>query len=439
MSHEDLVAQKLAENFEKLRSNLDNLRSMLEDMALAVPSVPDPHRLAKALLEALPEPEAAEPPPAPPAEEPAPALHQTPPPAPALNNGLLFRMASIEYAKTQSEILDQLLLSFQDFAQRGAFFIVRGNTAQAWNGFGFDSDVKRLKANVEEDPILRTVMSSRSRMLLDDNVPSFIPNDVTVRRSLISPLLLKGKVSAFLYADSGKNGKLDHYSIDILLRTASLVIDIFPLRPKRDPLPAVLENQDIVVAEAGPAEEEAMIFEDTGTLASTIESDELPTNQTIAAEIPPEAMEYESYSSESAAPSPPVEEAEIAEEPQPEPEPEPEAEIEEATVVAEVGEEEAAPAGAPEEEAVPPGEEKAHEDAQRFARLLVQEIALYHPKEVDQGKRGQNLYALLRDDIDRSKEAYNHRFQQPSIQARRYFEKALTKFLADGDESLLGM
>jgi hypothetical protein len=434
MSHEDLVAQKLAENFEKLRSSLDNLRSMLEDMALAVPSVPDPHRLAKALLEALPEPEVVEPPP-PPAQEPVPPP-QPPPPVPALNNGLLFRMASIESAKTQSEILDQLLLSFQDFAQRGAFFIVRGNTAQAWNGFGFDTDVKRLKANVEEDPILRTVMSSRSRMLLDDNVPSFIPSDVAVRRSLISPLLLKGKVSAFFYADSGKNGKLDHYSIDILLRAASLVIDIFPLRPKRDPLPAVLENQDIVVAEASPAEPEAMIFEDTGTLASTMESDELPTNQTIAAEIPAEAMEYEPYASDSAAQAPTAEGAEIDEE---EPsEPEAEAEIEEATVVGEVGEEEeqAAPAA---EEAVPPGEEKAHEDAQRFARLLVQEIALYHPKEVEQGKRGRNLYALLKDDIDRSKEAYNHRFQQPSIQARRYFEKALSKFLADGDESLLGM
>ena len=432
MSHEDLVAQKLAENFEKLRSNLDNLRSMLEDMALAVPNVPDPHRLAKALLEALPEPETVVPPSAPPAEEPAPPP-PPPPPAPALNNGLLFRIASIEYAKTQSEILDQLLISFQEFAQRGAFFIVRGNTAQAWNGFGFDGDVKRLKANVEEDPILRTVMSSRSRMLLDDNVPSFIPNEVTVRRSLISPLLLKGKVSAFLYADSGANGKLDHYSIDILLRTASLVIDIFPLRPKREPLPAVLENQDIVVAETAPAESEAMIFEDTGTLTSTIESDDLPTNQTIAADIPSEAMEYQPYGS-----GPSVEEAEV-EEKQPS-EPEAEAEIEEATVVAEVGEDEA-PSMAPaeEEEAVPPGEAKAHEDAQRFARLLVQEIALYHPKEVEQGKRGRNLYQLLKDDIDRSQEAYNHRFQQPNIQSRRYFEKALTKFLADGDETLLGM
>ncbi len=80
-----------------------------------------------------------------------------------------------------------------------------------------------------------------------------------------------------------------------------------------------------------------------------------------------------------------------------------------------------------------------HEDAQRFARLLVQEIALYHPREVEQGKRNKNLYALLREDIDRSREAYAHRYQKPSVQGRQYFEKALAKYLADGDASLLGM
>jgi len=90
-------------------------------------------------------------------------------------------------------------------------------------------------------------------------------------------------------------------------------------------------------------------------------------------------------------------------------------------------------------EPVPPGEEKLHEDAQRFARLLVQEIALYHPREVEQGKRSKNLYILLREDIDRSREAFEHRFQRPSIQSRNYFDAALAKYLADGDPSLLGI
>lgn len=414
MSHEELIAEKLSENFEKLRSSLDNLKSMLEDMALAVPALPDAAKLARAIAASLPEE---------PAPQPVEAVAPAPPP-PALNNGLLYRMAAIEFAKSQSEILDQLMNSFQDFAHRGVFFIVRGDQAQAWNSFGFDVDVKHLKASMDQDPILRTVMGSRARMLLDNTSPAFIPAGPKVRRSLISPLLLKGKVAAFLYADSGEEGKLDHYSLDILIRTASLVIDIFPLRPKREPLPAALENQDIVLPGREPAtlaepEPEAMIFEDTGTLVSAAEAeaDELPSNQTIQAEIPPEVIQY----------APRVERpVEVP--------PEHEAELEEATVVAvEATQPESIP-----EVPIPPGEEKLHEDAQRFARLLVQEIALYHPKEVEQGKRGRNLYALLKDDIDRSREAYEHRFQKPSIQTRRYFDKALGKYLADGDESLLG-
>ena len=90
-------------------------------------------------------------------------------------------------------------------------------------------------------------------MLLDGAVPSFIPPGPTIQRSIIAPLLLKGKASALVYADSGEGGKLDHYSVDILVKTASLVIDIFPLRPKRDPLSPVLENQAIIVPGAPAA------------------------------------------------------------------------------------------------------------------------------------------------------------------------------------------
>ena len=434
MNREDAVAEKLSENFEKLRSSLENLKSMLEDLALAVPAVPDARKVALAVLGALPEPEPVLAP-APPAVAPPPPPAPAPPPP--LNNALLFRAASIEFAKSQTEILEQLLTGLQEFAQRGILFIVRGEAAQAWNAFGFGRDMKQVKVSVQDDPILETMMNSRTRVLLDGTIPAFIPDTGSARRSLLSPLLLKGKVSAFLYADSGTDGKLDHYSIDILLRIASLVIDIFPLRSKREPLQPVLENQGIILPgyeEPALQSEKAdgLLFEDTGTLASSAEedADALPANQTIAAEIPPEVLAYAPPRPLAAAPSPA----------EPEPEPEPEPEIEEAHVVEEVHLPPAPPPPpVPEEPAIPPGEEKFHEDAQRFARLLVQEIALYHPKEVEQGKRDRSLYALLKDDIDRSREAFEHRFQRPSVQARAYFDKALVKYLAEGDEALLGI
>ncbi|MGC8762011.1 MAG: hypothetical protein ACP5VN_00005, partial [Acidobacteriota bacterium] len=60
MSQEEIVVQVLADHFNKLRNNLDNLRSMLQDLVLAVPQTPDAQKLARAVLEALPQPEAPE-------------------------------------------------------------------------------------------------------------------------------------------------------------------------------------------------------------------------------------------------------------------------------------------------------------------------------------------------------------------------------------------
>ncbi|OYW06024.1 MAG: hypothetical protein B7X11_01380, partial [Acidobacteria bacterium 37-65-4] len=375
MSHEELIAGKLAEQLNDLRSGLDSVGRQLRDALAALPVVPDEAELARSIGEALPVPEIPEPVPAP---LPVPAA-----PAAALNNALLYRVEAIEFAKSQSEILEALLQGLQDFSQRAALFVLREDTLQGWSGFGFEGNVKTWKSGLNEDPILRTVASSRSRMLLDGAMPAFIPSGQTVKRSMISPLLLKGKVSALLYADSGEDGKLDHYSADILVKAASLVIDIFPLRQKRDPLPPTLENQSIVLPGAVvgiPAEkpEEDVLFEDSGTLATAEEEmGESPSSQTIVADIPPEAASYSAPRAEI------YEVADVVEEVEP-------------VALETPPPMEATAPETPREEAIPQGEEKVHEDAQRFARLLVQEIALYHPREVEQGKRNKNLYALLR-------------------------------------------
>ncbi len=462
MSHEEHIADVLSDHFEKLRSNLENLRSMLQDLVLAVPAVPDVEKLARAVGEAIPEPE--------PAREEIPEAPAAPP---ALNNRLLYHIAGIEYANTQAEVLNQLMKGLEDHAARGALFVVKNDNAQVWSAFGFDDPeaAKRWKTSMESDPLLKTIVSSRSRMLLDNTVPGFIPDGSDVARSLLTPLLLKGKVLGFFYADSGSEGLLDHYSIDILMRMASLVIDIFPLRPKRNPLPPVLEQQPIIapgspVAAQAESDDDAVLFEDTGTLSSQADEEELPGAQTVMAEIPREedeaqaspepeadvepAMEPEppmevEPEPETEAPEPPADTGEHRLEPvelesgeyeQPEAE---EAEVEEPTAETSPGAEAPIPEEEETEVPIPAGEEKLHEDAQRFARLLVQEIALYHPSEVEQGKRDGTLYNLLKEDIERSREAYENRFQKSSVRDRDYFKKALVTYLADGDPALLGM
>lgn len=432
MSHQDLIERILAEHIGKVKGGLETLRMMLEEAAQAVPAVPDSAEVAQEIASSIPEPE---PPPPPP----------PPPPAPALNNNLLYRMASIEYADNQSEILNQLVAGLSEFATRGVLFVVRGDVAQAWSSFGFEAAdaVKQWKVNVNQDPLLRTVFSSRARMLMDNTVPAFIPEQAAVRRSLISPLLLKGKVLAFLYADSGTDGKLDHYGTDVLIRAASLVIDIFPLRSKREPLPPTLEMQDIILpgAKPGGAQAEGPLFEDSGTLDAQ-EAEELPGNQTMLAEIPDEAMASgerervempEADQVEAAEPEVEAVPEPVAEQTAPEPEvlalEEPEPEVVPVPPP---------PPPPPEEPPIPPEEQKVHQDAERFARLLVQEIVLYHPREVDQGRNQRNLYQILREDIERSREAFEHRFTKPSVRQRDYFNKALVKYLAEGNASLLG-
>jgi hypothetical protein len=51
-------------------------------------------------------------------------------------------------------------------------------------------------------------------------------------------------------------------------------------------------------------------------------------------------------------------------------------------------------------------EEKLHNDARRFARLLVSEIKLYNEQKVADGRRNSDLYDRLKEDIDRSRQMY---------------------------------
>lgn len=83
-------------------------------------------------------------------------------------------------------------------------------------------------------------------------------------------------------------------------------------------------------------------------------------------------------------------------------------------------------------------ERRLHNDARRFARLLVSEIKLYNEKKVQEGRESSDLYHRLKEAIDRSREMYDKRVQTPVSQKFDYFHFELVNSLADGDESKLG-
>lgn len=83
-------------------------------------------------------------------------------------------------------------------------------------------------------------------------------------------------------------------------------------------------------------------------------------------------------------------------------------------------------------------ERRLHNDARRFARLLVSEIKLYNEQKVKEGREGSDLYERLREAIDRSREMYDKRVQPPVAARFDYFHYEIVNTLAEGDENKLG-
>jgi hypothetical protein len=86
-----------------------------------------------------------------------------------------------------------------------------------------------------------------------------------------------------------------------------------------------------------------------------------------------------------------------------------------------------------------PEEQKRHDEAKRFARLLVSEIRLYNEQAVQEGKRGHDIYRRLKEDVDRSREMYEQRVPAEIRSQSNYFQEELVRLLADGDADALGM
>ena len=86
-----------------------------------------------------------------------------------------------------------------------------------------------------------------------------------------------------------------------------------------------------------------------------------------------------------------------------------------------------------------PEEERKHEEARRFARLLVSEIRLYNEQAVQAGKIARDIYHRLKDDIDRSREMYEQRVSLEVRSNSNYFFDELVRILADGEADALGM
>jgi len=83
-------------------------------------------------------------------------------------------------------------------------------------------------------------------------------------------------------------------------------------------------------------------------------------------------------------------------------------------------------------------ERRLHNDARRFARLLISEIKLYNEQKVVEGRSQNDLYDRLREYIDRSREMYDKRVKAEVASRYDYFHGELVNTLAEGDAAKLG-
>lgn len=87
---------------------------------------------------------------------------------------------------------------------------------------------------------------------------------------------------------------------------------------------------------------------------------------------------------------------------------------------------------------VPEEDRKMHNNARRFARLLVSEIKLYNEQKVLEGRESGDLYDRLREAIDRSREMYEKRVEPSVAMKFDYFHYEILNDLAAGDTNKLG-
>jgi len=470
------------------------------------------------------------------------AAHESAQPPPGIT---LEFLRGLDAARSQSELLNQLLPALAKNVGRAVVMVIRDGTVTAWSGIGF-TDGERLKewhGEVTESPVFEHITETSAPLRFDPEsdplLRRWLEGETSPEEAVLLPISLRGKLMGTVYVDHSDD---EPWNLDFAQSQIAVTCWLIDTLHHREKVPTAM-IADIVIFEstkdlpppedvaddfAPEPEAEEPEFEEAEEEPSVEADDEAEEPEKIALEeAPSEAEEEEALPADDVeiVDEPPAYEPEVVsfEPPEPEvdadfeipaddefsgepevvdfePDFEPESvDVEDeaaepdydpsATLRVDVGETLAShetPAEAeempvsppevveePEEQpavedmqvpppvqplepppdisepdaadaeesvsSIAPEDEVQHEEAQRFARLLVSEIKLYNEDEVDRGRADMDLYARLKEDIDRSREMYEKRIS-PEIRADHdYFHDELVRILADGESDALGM
>ncbi len=317
------------------------------------------------------------------------------------HGNLVQAVATIHAGTTQKEILRALLDAGSAYGSRIALFVVKAGSATGWQGRGLGDDdaVKDFPLDMTTGPAAHAY---QNRIVAPANIAEMDRRFVKQfggpenEQIIVLPLVLKDKVAALLYADGGTEGVLDGPSLEVLVMSTSAWLEVTSLRKQ--------VQKDV--------------------------SDAVPSM-----ERPPVAAPVQTVSSFSDpfAAAPPKHVAKAA------PEPEPAAEVVEVAHAASAGAAASAPAAATDPFAGMSAEDAdTHRKAQRFARLLVDEIKLYNQAKVAEGRRNKDLYDRLKEDIEKSRTTFQKRYGSTAAASGDYFQREVVRSLAEDDYSVMG-
>ena len=314
--------------------------------------------------------------------------------------GLAHSVSGIHAGSTQKEILRALLDAASSYAARVALFVVKAGAATGWQGRGLGDDeaIKDFPLDIGSGPVAHAF---QNRVVAPANIAEMDRRFVKQfggpenEQILVLPLVLKEKVAALLYADGGADNVLDAASLEILVMATSTWLEVVSLRKQT--------QREVVESVAGAERAPAPV----------------PV-QTVSSFPDPFASHAPKHTA-----------------PKPAPEPEPAAEVVEVSAHAAAASAAAAPATDP-FAGLSAEDADTHRKAQRFARLLVDEIKLYNQAKVAEGRRNKDLYDRLKEDIEKSRSTFQKRYGNTPAATGDYFQKEVIRSLAEDDLSVMG-
>jgi hypothetical protein len=307
---------------------------------------------------------------------------------------LLKAISAIQSATTQRDVLRALLDNAVRHCGRAALFVVKSGAATCWQGRALGDRIKDFTLDTNSSLVARVI---ESRVAVSGNASEMDQRFISEfdapadGECLLLPLLLKEKLAALVYADAGSEsgGHLNTSALELLVLAAGMWLEIAAQRkaaPKEAAAQERVETPRAAAAHASPS------FADpfAAHAPAHIQADPVAPVHSVAEAAPAVA------------------------------EPEP------------------APAAFDALSGMSSEDADVHRKAQRFARLLVDEIKLYNQAKLIEGRKNKDLYDRLKEDIDKSRATYQKRYGNTVAASADYFIQELVRSLAEDDPSLLG-